>query len=664
MEENINAQETSNDASSGQLVVFGLGEEEFGVDIHAVREIVRLPEITPVPKSPEYANGICNLRGSVLPVIDTRCRFNMDMVDPTEDTRMLVVESQGIATGIIVDDMREVLRLHGTSIEDTPGVCRGVDDEFLSGVVSLDNGKRLIMALNLEQIINIEINSESSGATAGGGREDAVKDDDLSEEEQLVSFQAGPEEYALDINAVREILRVSEITEVPNVPEYVKGLFTIRKNLMPVVDLRSLLGMDSIVSQKFKQIESMQAGHERWVAELKAALDGGGRFAGEIDPGRSALGIWINEFNTASQEIQNGIKGLREPHGQMHGMARTLIERASSSKDEALAGFENQLVPLAATVLGHLDALKELIDQNIHEDQRILVVDDGELTVGYLVDHVNEVLRVPKSIINEPPSIAATEKNEIRGVAKLDDGKRLILIMDQETILSGSDSEILDDIAAKNETADKGEKEGDEIVDEDDDQKTLAEQSLEEEQLVTFILDKEEYGIRIMQVQEINRLEEITEVPKAPAFIDGVTNLRGNIIPVLNIRTLFGMTAREADDKSRIIIVDIGGNKTGILVDQVNEVMRLSKNDIDQTPAIVSGAGNKFMDGICKLNGGERMVTMLNVEQLLTSDELGQFSAMGDKKKSARKAASKTATTKRTPARKKPAAKKKLKIAE
>ena len=152
--------------------------------------------------------------------------------------------------------------------------------------------------------------------------------------------------------------------------------------------------------------------------------------------------------------------------------------------------------------------------------------------------------------------------------------------------------------------------------------------------------------------QEINRLETITDVPKAPSFIDGVTNLRGNIIPVLNIRSLFGMKPRENDDKSRIIIVDINGSKTGILVDEVNEVMRLSKSDIDKTPTIVSGEGNHFMDGICKLKNGERMVTLLNISQLLSGDELNQFATMGDKKKK--------------PAKKsrKPAAKKKMKIAE
>lgn len=663
MEDKITSKDASNEVAEGQLVVFALGHEEFGVDIHAVREIVRLPEITPVPRSPGYVTGICNLRGNVLPVIDTRCRFDMEVVEPSDDTRMLVVESHGSAAGIIVDGMREVLRLHGTPIEETPGVCRGVDEEFLSGVVTLERGKRLIMALNLEQILDIEIDECGERVRqVSGTPEEAGQDMGVSEEEQLVSFQVGPEEYALDINAVREILRVSEITGVPNVPDYVKGLFTIRNQLMPVVDLRTLLGMKLIAEQHITQIDAMKSSHERWARELLAALESKLPFTGETSAQVCDLGKWLDNFNTASQEIQNTIKEVREPHSWLHDTANLLIKLARSSSDAALADYGSKFRPLLDSILDHLDNLKESISKNIQEDQRILVVDDGNLTVGYLVDHVNEVIRVPKSIINETPAIAATQKNEIKGVAKLNDGKRLILIMDQGSILTGADTKALSDIPTKESTGSDEVQNEEEMTEEDDDQKTLAEQSMEEEQLVTFILDKVEYGLRIMDVQEINRLETITEVPKAPSFIDGVTNLRGNIIPVLNIRSLFGMKARANDDKSRIIIVDINGSKTGILVDQVNEVMRLSKNDIDKTPTIVSGEGNLFMDGICKLRGGERMVTLINISRLLNSDELNQFSTMDDKKKKPLKMEAPKAAVSSSP--KRPAVKKKMKIAE
>jgi purine-binding chemotaxis protein CheW len=161
--------------------------------------------------------------------------------------------------------------------------------------------------------------------------------------------------------------------------------------------------------------------------------------------------------------------------------------------------------------------------------------------------------------------------------------------------------------------------------------RSLAEKSLAEEQLVTFTINKEEYGIQIMKVQEINRVSEITNVPRAPYFVDGVTNLRGNVIPVINIRGLFGLEDRKADDRTRIIIVDIGGTKTGLRVDQVNEVLRLPKHDIEKTPPIITNGTNKYMEGVCKMEGGKRMVVLLNVEKILDKKELQSLGNMVEK---------------------------------
>jgi purine-binding chemotaxis protein CheW len=160
----------------------------------------------------------------------------------------------------------------------------------------------------------------------------------------------------------------------------------------------------------------------------------------------------------------------------------------------------------------------------------------------------------------------------------------------------------------------------------------MSRQVMDEEQLVTFSINKEEYGIRIMQVQEINRIADITAVPRAPYFVDGMTNLRGNVIPVINIRKLFDLEEYPIDDRTRIIIVDIAGNKTGLRVDQVNEVLRLSRRDIEKTPRIViSGNVNRYMEGVCKINGGKRMVVLLNVEKILDENELRRLSEIVEK---------------------------------
>ena len=147
-------------------------------------------------------------------------------------------------------------------------------------------------------------------------------------------------------------------------------------------------------------------------------------------------------------------------------------------------------------------------------------------------------------------------------------------------------------------------------------------QELSELQLVTFLLGGEEYGVPISQIQEIDRLSKITKVPKAARFVEGVTNLRGEVIPVLDTRKRFDLEVKAADDRTRIIIVELGGVKTGLVVDSVREVLSLSKKDIAPPPeAIHTGVDQRFIFGFGKVDGGKRMIVLLDVEKILSKDE-------------------------------------------
>lgn len=141
-----------------------------------------------------------------------------------------------------------------------------------------------------------------------------------------------------------------------------------------------------------------------------------------------------------------------------------------------------------------------------------------------------------------------------------------------------------------------------------------------EEQLVTFSNGTEEFGVDIMKVQEIIRIPPITRVPKAPEYIEGVINLRGNIIPVVNLRVRFGMMAGEETDLSRIIVLQVNSKVFGIRVDGVAEVLRLDNDAIEPPPPVALGMDSSFIRGIGKV--GERMLILLNLDQLM-SGELG-----------------------------------------
>lgn len=607
-------------SDEGQLVVFKLSKEEFGVDINNVKEIVRLPDITPIPCSPEYVSGICNLRGNVLPVIDSRIRFAMQAQEMTDKTRLLVVEAGGCNTGLVVDDVREVLRIKLSHVEPPPAVCRGVDRGFLSGIVKMDEGKRLILTLNLGEVVNIEV-ADQEQKTAGKAAESSEekKNDELAQEEQLVTFNIAKEEYAFNIEKVREILRVSEITAVPNVPSYVRGLFTIRNQLMPVLDLRSMLGVSNLASERCVVIEGIAEEIKQWGKSLSDSLMTGGHFPYTTDTNASSFIKWLDGYDTSSSEIQAILKRLRKEINALHSMAALALAEAGGKGDSEML-YKKEINPLLEDILKIFSELEGSMAANITADQRIIVVGTDSMNIGYLVDSVNEVLRIPHSVIDATPALATSENKEVRGVAKLDEGKRLIMIMNESALISGEESRKLADITNRAGINQKTEISA-----------SAASSVIDEEQLVTFTVMNEEYGLRIMQVQEINRLSSITDVPRAPHFIDGLTNLRGNVIPVVNVRSLFGLEKKEEDDRTRIIIVDIGGNKTGLRVDGVKEVLRLSRSSIEKTPAIVTSTGaNRYMDGICKIDNGKRMVVLLNIDKILDDEELKTLSKVSE----------------------------------
>ncbi|MBD3381485.1 MAG: chemotaxis protein CheW [candidate division Zixibacteria bacterium] len=135
-----------------QLVSFKLGEEEFGVDILKVQEINRLVEITKVPRTPDFVEGVINLRGKVIPIIDLRKRFGLNLKDNDKDTRIVVIDIDGSIMGMIVDAVSEVLRLPESTIEPAPEIATSIDSEYIRGVAKLED--RLLIFLDLSKVFS------------------------------------------------------------------------------------------------------------------------------------------------------------------------------------------------------------------------------------------------------------------------------------------------------------------------------------------------------------------------------------------------------------------------------------------------------------------------------------------------------------------------------
>ena len=130
-------------------------------------------------------------------------------------------------------------------------------------------------------------------------------------------------------------------------------------------------------------------------------------------------------------------------------------------------------------------------------------------------------------------------------------------------------------------------------------------------QLVSFRLGQEEFGIDILNVQEINRMVEITKVPQAPHYCEGVINLRGKVIPVVDLRKKFDMEAAEWDKNTRIIVCDVNSNVVGMIVDAVEEVLRIPSSTIEPAPKIITSGAADYIKGVAKMK--ERLLIFLDI---------------------------------------------------
>ena len=155
-----------------------------------------------------------------------------------------------------------------------------------------------------------------------------------------------------------------------------------------------------------------------------------------------------------------------------------------------------------------------------------------------------------------------------------------------------------------------------------------------ENQIVIFELGSEYFGVDIAKVESIIKMQPITQLPHTPGFVEGVTNLRGKVLPVIDLRKRFDLAAQETDKNSRIIVVSVDQTEVGMIVDEVSEVVTVPEAAVKSTPAIATSVNASFIRGIAKLGatGGStgRLVILLDLSQVLSMSEkteLPMFSA-------------------------------------
>ncbi len=149
----------------------------------------------------------------------------------------------------------------------------------------------------------------------------------------------------------------------------------------------------------------------------------------------------------------------------------------------------------------------------------------------------------------------------------------------------------------------------------------------EEKKVIVFKLKNEEYGVDVTQVKSIERMEHITRVPNTPPFVKGVINLRGVVIPIIDLRKRFGFDIKDYNEQTRIIIVNVDEMEVGLIVDAANDVIDISLSAIEPPPKVVGGVESEYLSGVAKIT--DRLLVLLNLNKVLNPNEVKELEKFG-----------------------------------
>lgn len=496
------------------------------------------------------------------------------------------------------------------------------------------------------------------------------------EAEQYVCFLLDGDCFGVPMARVSEIILMPETIKVPLTPPTLVGLANIRGATLPVLDLRSLLGMEALkedtetstvvvitwrdapVGLRVDEIhrvlpvrpEDMQTTalperelnprmiqgitHDSRTGDLIHLLQlahvmpenlfvppgsrrrslggggGGGGLLGEVEfeePQSNA--VQLVSFYVAEQEfglrVQDVQEIVRVPEG---------VNRMPQAMDHVLGlvNLRKKLLPLISLRrLFRLGAERPVEDCN-----RVVVVslqepDGTQSLLGVVVDRVTEVMSVPDTSHDLLSELVADrdDMREIDSICRLAGGQRLVsLIKARELFAHPAVEAAMPPPEAPGRGGPPMQKKSDEAEDEID--------------LVVFRLGKQEFGVVVDHVQEILRVsQDMTQMPNTPSFIEGLVNLRGTVLPVLNMRARFNMERLSSHDRQRVLVLVIDGVRMGFVVDSVTEVMRVPGSAIELAPA-VSEMQRQVMGKVINLRQQNRMIILVNAQKIVSSEEL------------------------------------------
>lgn len=501
----------------------------------------------------------------------------------------------------------------------------------------------------------------------------AVAEEAESDTRQFVVFFVGEEVFAVGMAPVKEIIRVPDIVRVPLTPASLEGLANLRGKVLPIVSLRRIFGfaekthdeatravvidlgqplgfvvdrVASVIDVEPEKIEGVEEIRGTVDSELLTGIlkDAGGfpmvmvldfgqliarEFAEIAALAKSAAGVTsaasgalqkadeeasdelqLVSFSVEGQEYAVEIERVQE----IVQVPETIVHVPNAPASVlGLMNLRDRLLPLVS-----LHSLFGLPARELDEKSRIVVIGLGAAAVGVVTDSVSEVLRVPMQMVEAMPALLAREGDmgDIGQMCRLEGGKRLVSIIAVDHMFAHTAVKEALKTVETQQNPDEENTAAD--VDADDD-----------EQVVVFQLAAGEFGVAIESVQEIVRVpEELTHVPKAPSFVEGVINLRGSVLPVIDQRKRLDLPPIERNERQRIMVFMLGGVRTGFIVDAVTEVLKIPKNAIEASPSL-SSEQTRLLGRVANLEKQKRMIQLIDPAHLVDEADRFQLAALG-----------------------------------
>ena len=478
-------------------------------------------------------------------------------------------------------------------------------------------------------------------------------------EHRFLVFRLAGRVYALPAETVAEVIRIPPTARVPQAPGALIGVANLRGIVLPIVSLRALLGLevesgaasraivldggapvaivvDAIDGLVTIDAERMETGSAQVSAERGEQLRGAfslsdGQGAAKIlgvqallaetfarrthlDQRNAALSVIAEhapELATEKREIFVTFEVAGQEFALDLGLVQEIIAlpgaiAAVPRADEAVAGMtalREQLLPLVSMrqLLGFAPA-------PISETRaKVIVASVGGGLVGLIADRARAVISADPALIDHvPPVIQARSGGEarIKSIYRGEEG-RLVLILAPEQLFRGDVMKRLDEVREASE------------------RQLQIDRASEERKFLVFRLGQDEFGLPVEAVVEVARApDRVTRVPKAPKFLVGVINLRGVVIPVVDQRQRFDMPRLEQDEGRRLVVVQTGRHRAGLIVDSVSEVLRTAADAIKDAPDLTEDIA-RLVDGVVNIESEGRIILILDPAELLTRTERG-----------------------------------------